>query len=203
MKLYASLTSPYARKIRVMLAEKHLPFELIVDSPWDTHSAVPANNPLGKVPVLISDTDEVFFDSPVVAAYIETLAAAPVLVPPDSLAAVRVRLTESLADGLCDAAIAVRLESQRPPELQNSADIERQLGKVARALASLEARLSGKAWFNGDTLQLGDIAVGIALGYLDFRYAQMRWRDRHPALADFAARIHARQSFIDTLPPST
>lgn len=202
MKLYASLTSPYARKIRIMLAEKALPFELIVDSPWDAGSAVPANNPLGKVPVLISDTGEVFFDSPVVAAFIETLGASPALVPQGPLAAVRVRLTESLADGLCDAAITALLESRRAPEVQNTADIERQLGKVARALDSLETRLRGKTWFNGDTLQLGDIAVGIALAYLDFRYSQMPWRDTRPALTDFAARIHARQSFIDTIPPA-
>lgn len=202
MKLYASLTSPYARKVRIMLAEKALPFELIVDSPWEASSAVPANNPLGKVPVLISDAGEVFFDSPVVAAFIETLGASPSLVPQDPLAAVRVRLTESLADGLCDAAVAALLESRRAPEVQNTADIERQLGKVARALDALEARLSGKTWFNGDALQLGDIAAGIALAYLDLRFPQLGWRDGHPALMDFAARIHARQSFIDTIPPA-
>lgn len=202
MRLYASLTSPYARKIRIMLAEKQLPFELTVDSPWDANSAVPANNPLGKVPVLISDAGETFFDSPVVASFIETLAAAPALVPQDPLAAVRVRLTESLADGLCDAAITALLESRRAPEVQNTADIERQLGKVARALASLETRLRGKTWFNCDALQLGDIAVGVALSYLDLRHPQLAWRETHPCLADFAARIHARQSFIDTVPPA-
>lgn len=202
MKLFASLTSPYARKIRVVLAEKNLPFELVVDSPWEANSAVPANNPLGKVPVLISDAGEVFFDSPVVATFIETLGAAPALLPQDPLAAVRVRLVESLADGMSDAAITALLESRRPPEVQNKPDIERQLGKVARALDALEARLSGKTWFNGDALQLGDIAVGIALAYLDFRFPQIRWRDAHPALTDFAARIHARPSFVDTVPPA-
>ena len=202
MKLIASLTSPYARKIRIVLAEKALPFELVQDSPWEATTRVPEHNPLGKIPVLVADDGEVFFDSPVVAAYLETLGGALKLVPDAPLAAVRVRQTEALADGLCDAAVTIRLESMRPAEVRDEANIARQTGKVLRALDALEARLGSAAWFNGDTMQLGDIAVGVALGYVDFRLAELDWRATRPTLAAFAARMHARPSFVSTVPPA-
>ena len=202
MKLIASLTSPYARKIRIVLAEKALPFELVQDSPWEATTRVPEHNPLGKIPVLVADDGEVFFDSPVVAAYLETLGGALKLVPDAPLAAVRVRQTEALADGLCDAAVTIRLESMRPAEVRDEANIARQTGKVLRALDALEARLGSAAWFNGDTMQLGDIAVGVALGYVDFRLAELDWRATRPTLAAFAARMHARPSFVSPVPPA-
>ena len=114
MKLLASLTSPYARKIRIVLAEKALPFELVVDSPWEANTRVPEVNPLGKVPVLVADSGETFFDSPVIAGYLETVGALPALLPTDALDAVRVRQTEALADGVTDAAVTALLESRRP-----------------------------------------------------------------------------------------
>ena len=113
MKLLASLTSPYARKIRIVLDEKGLPFELVVDSPWEANTRIPELNPLGKVPVLIADSGETFFDSPVIAGYLETLDTAPALLPASGLDAVRVRQTEALADGVTDAAVAALLEIGR------------------------------------------------------------------------------------------
>lgn len=202
MKLLASLTSPYARKIRIILAEKGLPFELVVDSPWEANTRVPETNPLGKVPALITDEGETFFDSPVIAAYLETLGAAPTLLPADALAAVRVRQTEALADGLTDAAVAALLESRRPDGQRSEREIARQLEKVERALAELERRAARGPWLNGDTLQLGDIATGAALGYLDFRFPHIDWRNPHPALAALAARLATRPSFAATLPPA-
>ena len=90
MKLVASLTSPYARKIRVALAEKSLPFELEVDIPWLADTRVPSYNPLGKVPALVADDGELWFDSPVIAEYLDTLAG-PLLLPADRAAALSVR----------------------------------------------------------------------------------------------------------------
>ncbi len=202
MKLLASLTSPYARKVRILLAEKSLSFELVVDSPWESSTQVPEINPLGKVPVLVTDEGEAFFDSPVIAGYLETLNATPHLLPLDHLERVRVRQTEALADGLCDAAVSALLESRRPENVRNDTDIARQRSKIERALTALEQRLGNKPWFNGAQLQLGDIAAGCALAYLDLRFADIDWRSAHPALAAFGARIHARQSFIDTTPPA-
>lgn len=202
MKLLASLTSPYARKIRIILAEKGLPFELVVDSPWEANTRVPETNPLGKVPALITDEGETFFDSPVIAAYLETLGAAPALLPADALGAVRVRQTEALADGLTDAAVAALLESRRPDGERSDREIARQLEKVERALAELARRAARGPWLDGDTLQLGDIAAGAALGYLDFRFPHIDWRTPRPALAALAARLAARPSFATTLPPA-
>lgn len=201
MKLFASLTSPYARKIRILLAEKRLPFELVVDSPWEANTLVPDVNPLGKVPALITDDGEVFFDSPVIAGYLETLDALPAMLPEDRLAAVRVRQIEALADGVIDAAVATVLEARRPEAQRSETEVVRQIDKIERSLAELERRADGRQWLHGDSISLGDVAVGVALGYLDLRRPELDWRARNPRLAALAERLFARASFVDTKPP--
>jgi glutathione S-transferase len=201
MKLIASLTSPYARKIRVILAEKQIVFELEVDVPWDRDTRVPDYNPLGKVPALVTDDGECWFDSPVIAAYLDGLAG-PVFIPTDPRAALSVRQTEALADGITDAAVAHFLEARRPAERQDPATLARQMGKIARGLDALEARaLAGKG-LGGADLSLGDIATGCTLGYLDFRFSSLDWRAGRPTLATVAERLFARESFATTLPPN-
>ena len=111
MKLVVSLTSPYARKIRIALAEKGLPFTLEVDIPWLPETTVPSYNPLGKVPALVGDDGEVWYDSPVIALYLETLGGIPLL-PAERTASLPVRQTEALADGIADAAVAAFLEGR-------------------------------------------------------------------------------------------
>mgnify|MGYP000340738460 FL=1 len=201
MKLVASLTSPYARKIRVALAEKNLPFELEVDIPWLADTRVPSYNPLGKVPALVADDGEVWFDSPVIAEYLDTLAG-PALLPADRLAALPVRQAEALADGITDAAVAAFLEGMRPAERQDPAAIERQLGKISRGLTALEARVAQRKGCAGEALTIADIAIGCTLGYLDFRFAHLGWRAAHPQLAAWAAGLLARPSFTTTAPPA-
>lgn len=201
MKLFASLTSPYARKIRILLAEKGMPCELVVDSPWEANTRIPDLNPLGKVPALIADDGEIFYDSPVIAGYLEALNAAPHLIPTNPIDAVRVRQTEALADGVLDAAVTALLESRRPDPQRSDEVIKRQMEKVERALVVMEGLLKGPAWLHGDTFGLADISVGVALGYLDLRFPEFNWRTRHPDLAQFGERLFARQSFIDTKPP--
>ena len=201
MKLVASLTSPYARKIRVALAEKNLPFELEVDIPWLADTRVPSYNPLGKVPALVADDGEVWFDSPVIAEYLDTLAG-PALLPADRLAALPVRQAEALADGITDAAVAAFLEGMRPAERQDPAAIERQLGKISRGLTALEARVAQRKGCAGEALSIADIAIGCTLGYLDFRFAHLGWRAAHPQLAAWAAGLLARPSFTATTPPA-
>lgn len=201
MKLVASLTSPYARKIRVALAEKSLPFELEVDIPWLADTRVPSYNPLGKVPALVADDGELWFDSPVIAEYLDTLAG-PLLLPADRVAALPVRQAEALADGITDAAVAAFLEGMRPAERQDAAAIERQLGKISRGLAALEARVAQRKGCAGEGLSIADIAIGCTLGYLDFRFAHLGWRAAHPQLAAWAAGLMARPSFTATAPPA-
>jgi glutathione S-transferase len=201
MKLVVSLTSPYARKIRVVLAEKGLPFELEVDIPWLADTRVPGYNPLGKVPALVADDGEVWFDSPVIAEYLDTLAG-PALLPADRLAALPVRQAEALADGITDAAVAAFLEGMRPAERQDPASIERQLGKIHRGLAALEQRLAQRKGLGGAALTIADIAAGCTLGYLDFRFAHLGWRAAHPQLAAWADGLLARPSFTASAPPA-
>lgn len=201
MKLVASLTSPYARKIRVALAEKSLPFELEVDIPWLADTRVPSYNPLGKVPALVADDGELWFDSPVIAEYLDTLAG-PLLLPADRAAALPVRQAEALADGITDAAVAAFLEGMRPAERQDPAAIERQLGKISRGLAALEQRVAQRKGCAGEALSIADIAIGCTLGYLDFRFAHLGWRAAHPQLAAWAAGLLARPSFTATAPPA-
>ena len=201
MKLFASLTSPYVRKIRIILAEKALPFELVVDSPWEANTRIPSINPLGKVPALATDDGEVFFDSPVIAGYLETLDAAPRLLPKDPLEAVRVRQIEALADGVTDAAVTALLESRRPDGQRSDTEIDRQMEKIDRGLDELERRASGRNWLHGESMSLGDIAAAVSLGYLDLRFAHHEWRGTHPALAALAQRLFVRPSFTGTKPP--
>lgn len=201
MKLVASLTSPYARKIRVALAEKSLPFELEVDIPWLADTRVPSYNPLGKVPALVADDGELWFDSPVIAEYLDTLAG-PLLLPADRAAALPVRQAEALADGITDAAVAAFLEGMRPAERQDPAAIERQLGKIGRGLTALEARVAQRKGCAGEALTIADIAIGCTLGYLDLRFAHLGWRASHPQLAAWAAGLLARPSFTTTAPPA-
>lgn len=202
MKLLASLTSPYARKIRILLAEKKLPFELVVDSPWEANTRVPEVNPLGKVPALVLDSGEVFFDSPVIAGYLETLAAPPALLPAGGIERVRVRQTEALADGILDAAVGAYLEGRRPEAEQSAVSMARQFDKIRRSLDELEKRATGQTWLDGNAMQLGDITVGVALGYLDLRLPQLDWHSGRPALSALAERLFARPSFVATIPPA-
>lgn len=202
MKLVASLTSPYARKIRVMLAEKQLPFELVVDSPWEPTSTVPEINPLGKVPVLITDDGETFFDSPVIAGWLETLSAAPRLVPADPLEAVRVRQLEALADGITDAVVIIVREGRRAEAQRSEEVVARQLQAIERGLDRFEQLATGRSWLHGDGMSLGDIAAGVMLGFIELRLPQADWRSGRTALSALADRLFERDSFRDTLPPA-
>jgi glutathione S-transferase len=126
------------------------------------------------------------------------------LIPEGSRERIEVRTWEALADGILDAAILARLEQTWPgrsAEQRSQAWIDRQLHKVDASLAAISTGVADKPWCSGIHLSLADLAVGCALGYLSFRFAQIDWRGRHPNLARLADKLDARQSFIDTLPP--
>ncbi|MBB5018526.1 glutathione S-transferase [Chitinivorax tropicus] len=202
MKLIASLTSPYARKVRIALLEKRLDCELIVDIPWEADTHVPDYNPLGKVPVLVADDGEVFYDSSVIVEYLDSVLSQPSLLPPPGLEAVRTRKLAALADGLCDAAVAIFLERKRPPAHQSVEWVSRQQRKIDAALATLE-RAADDTWLIGGRLSLADIVAGCALGYLDLRLTEIDWRARHPRLHSYFDRLMTRESFLQTMPPSS
>lgn len=200
MKLIASLTSPYVRKIHVLLLEKKLPFEFVNDPPWEAGSHVADVNPLGKVPALVADDGEIFFDSPVIADYLETLGLHAPQLPSTAREAVHVHQHEALADGITDAAVAWLMETRRPADQQNAASIERQRAKVERGLAVLEKQISGREWLYAHSFSRADIATGCGLLWLDFRLPQFDWRSAHPQLAAYVAKLATRESFVQTVP---
>lgn len=201
MKLIGSYTSPYVRKISVMLLEKGITFEFVNDVPWEAATHVPDFNPLGKVPALVTAQGEVFYDSPVVAGYVELLGAAPAFLPADPMEALRVRRLESLADGVTDAAVAILLESRRPAEKQDEHWVLRQRNAVNRGLDALEKHAAQGEWLGGEQLTLADVAVGCCIGYLNFRRLAPNWCVNRPALVRLAERLFARESFARTEPP--
>lgn len=197
MKLVIATPSPFARKARIALLEKNLPHELLVQNPWQTRIA---QNPLGKVPALLLDDGRVIHDSSVILEYLETLGAAPALIPADPMLRVAHKQIEAIADGICDAVVLIVTERARPPAKQSELWIARQREKIPAALHALEAMLDKGDWFTAHGLGLAEIATGCALGYLDLRYPELEWRAANPRLAALAERLGARASFAATLP---
>jgi glutathione S-transferase len=204
MKLIGSLTSPYVRKVRVVLAEKKLEFQFVEEDVWSKDSTISTANPLGKVPCLIMEGGEAMFDSRVITEYLDTMSPVGKLIPTSGRERAEVKTWEALADGLLDASIAARLEATwtgRTDAQRCSAWIDRQMDKIHASLAAMERGLGDKPFCSGVYLSLSDVAVGCALGYLDFRFPQLDWRSAHPQLARLYEKLAQRQSFIDTCPP--
>lgn len=200
MKLIGTATSPYTRKVRVVLAEKRMDCAFVVDAPNTENSTVTQFNPLGKIPVLVLDDESTLFDSRVIAEYLDNASPGNRLIPEEKRPRIQVRRWEALADGCTDAAIAVLMEKRRPVEQQQPEWIARQQGKVDRALQMMADDLAAKAWCTGDFFTLADIAVGCCLGWLELRLPDLPWRRNHPNLARLADKLAQRQSFRDTAP---
>ena len=200
MKLIGAHASPYVRKTRIVMAEKKIDYEFVIENPWEAASKVPEYNPLGKIPVLLMEDGGAVFDSRVIVEYIDTVNPVNKLIPASGRARVEVRCWEALADGICDAAISARLEAARPKNQQSPDALKRNLGKVEQGLAAAARGLGDKLWCSGNTFSLADIATGVALGYLAFRFPQIDWKKTYPNLAKLADKLAARQSFIDTVP---
>ena len=202
MKLIGSLTSPYVRKVRVVMAEKKLDVQLELEDVWG-NDAIVKSNPLGKVPCLVLDGGEAVFDSRVIVEYLDTLSPVGKLIPPSGRERTEVRTWEALADGLLDASILARLEAAwagRSAEQRSQAWIDRQMCAVHNALRAISQGLGDKPFCAGNHFTLADVAVGCALGYLDFRFADIDWRGSHPNLHKLYDKLAARPSFVDTAP---
>lgn len=204
MKLLASLTSPYVRKVRVVMAEKKLDYQLEIEDVWGSDRIL-TSNPLGKVPCLVMEGGEAVFDSRVIVEYLDTLSPVGRLIPERGRERAEVRTWEALGDGVCDALLTVRMEQtwdKRAEGERSAAWIERHLGKVTASLAAMSRGLGEKPWCAGIHFSLADVAVGCALGYLDFRFAHIDWRADHANLARLYSKLSQRQSFVDTAPPN-
>lgn len=203
MKLIGAVTSPYVRKVRVVMAEKKLDYQFVPEDVWSADTTIATSNPLGKVPCLIMEGGEAVFDSRVIVEYLDTLSPVGKLIPPSGRERAEVKTWEALADGVMDAAILARLEATWPGRTdaqRSQAWIDRQLGKVDAALVAMARGLGDKPFCSGIHLSLSDVAVGCALGYLSFRFPQLEWRTTHPNLARLADKLALRQSFADSRP---
>ena len=201
MKLIGTPTSPYTRKARVVLAEKRIDYDFIVDPPYDATTTVTAFNPLGKVPVLVLDDDTTIFDSRVISEYLDSASPVSRLIPEDTRPRIQVRRWEALADGCTDAVVAIVMEKRRPEEFQYAPWAARQRDKIDRALRTMSDDLGARNWCCGEFFNLSDIAVGCCLGFIDLRLPEVDWRARYPNLARLADKLVQRPSFKDTAPP--
>lgn len=207
MKLIGSSSSPYVRKVRIVMAEKKLDYQFVIEDVWSADTAMTEFNPLGKVPCLVMEgvngSEEAVFDSRVIVEYLDTLSPVGKLIPVQGRERAEVKTWEALADGLLDAAILARLEATwagRSAHERSDAWIQRQMGKIEAALKAMSTGLGEKAFCSGIHFSLSDVAVGCALGYLDLRFPQVNWRETYPNLAKLQEKLVQRPSFTETQP---
>ena len=203
MKLIGSVTSPYVRKVRIVMLEKKLDYQFVLEDVWAADTNMHNANPLGKVPCLVMEGGEAVFDSRVIVEYLDTLSPVGKLIPVQGRERAEVKTWEALADGVLDAAILARLEASwagRTEGQRSQAWIDRQIGKIHTSLKAMSAGLGDKLFCSGVHFSLSDVAVGCALSYLDFRFAQIDWRAQHPNLARLQEKLSQRSSFIETQP---
>lgn len=198
MKLRYWPTSPYVRKVVVAALETGLDgrIERISTPPSDPKSGLTEQNPLGKVPTLITDDGTILYDSPVICEYLDSLHDGRKLIPANGPARWTVLRQQALADGILDAAVGRIVETRRPANEQSPAFIEKQKTVVGRALDAFEKEVASLP----AEPTLGTIALGVALGYLDFRYAAEDWRKGRPNLAKWYEDFSKRPSMTATVP---
>ena len=179
MKLFHAPASPFARKVMACAIARELAerIELIPTVAAQSPADLVAANPLSKIPCLLTADGVALYDSPVICEYLDSLEGTLPLFPRSGGARWKALKQQALADGMMDAAVLRRGESLRPVEAARTANMDRQKAAVDRSLAALEAELPHQ------TVDIGSIAIGCALGYLDFRFAQEPWRPAHPHLA--------------------
>ena len=201
MKLIGSVTSPYVRKVRVVLAEKKLDYVFELENVWSADTKISATNPLGKVPCLVMEDGSAMYDSRVIAEYLDTLTPVCKLLPANSRDRANVKVWEALADGVLDAAVLAFLErTKRPEELRYQEWVDRQMGKVRAGLAVMADNLGEQPFCMGIHYTLADVAVGCTLGWLAFRFPEIDWRGEYPNLARLFDKLSERPSFKDTVP---
>ncbi|MDO9601317.1 MAG: glutathione S-transferase N-terminal domain-containing protein [Rhodocyclaceae bacterium] len=200
MKLHGTLTSPYVRKTRIVLAEKKIDYELVIDNGGADGSGLAEHNPLCRVPVLLLDDGGTLFDSRVIVEYLDSLAPNNRLIPPPGRERTLIRRWEALCDGICDAATAIMYETKRPAGEQSQSWIDRQRKVIGFGLAACAHDLGEQSWCHGTAITLADIALGSTLGYLVFRFPDIDWRTTYPNLAKHYAKLMQRPSFAETAP---
>lgn len=199
-RLISATPSPYARKVRIQLIEKDIPFDLVTEVPWDSTTRTPQHNPLEKLPVLICDDGTSVFESRYINEWVEMMHPEPPLVPKDRDGILAVKRFEILGDGICDALVLMFWENNRDPSRRSPEWYARQERKLVGGLAELSRVIGDKAFAWGETFTQADISVATVLRYLDVRWPDNPWRQQHPNLAAYSDRMEKRPSFAATVP---
>ncbi|MGJ7485547.1 glutathione S-transferase N-terminal domain-containing protein [Variovorax sp. LT2P21] len=203
MKLIGSNASPYVRKVRVVMAEKRLDYQFVQEDVWAPDTTIANSNPLGKVPCLVMEGGEAMFDSRVIVEYLDTLSPVGKLIPQQSRERAEVKTWEALADGVMDAGVLCRLEATwagRAEGERSQVWMDRQRAKMVGGIAAMAKGLGDKPFCSGIHLSLSDIAVGCALGWIEFRFPDIDWRSQYSNLAKLQDKLMLRPSFADTKP---
>ena len=200
LKLISATPSPYARKVRIALAEKGIPFELVTEVPWNSTTATPKHNPLEKLPVLILEDGGSVYESRFILEWIEARHPTPPMLPDGIDAVLAARQIEVVADGVCDALVLLFWEKHRPEEQQSTEWKARQMRKVDGGMRALADWAGGRTFIVGDRFGLADIATGTVCRYLDVRFPDYPWRARHPSLSAYSDRMEQRPSFQGSVP---
>ncbi|MNJ95713.1 putative GST-like protein YibF [compost metagenome] len=201
MKLIGSLASPYVRKVRVVMLEKKIDYDFVLENVWGADTTIQESNPLGKVPCLVMEDGGAMFDSRVIVEYLDTLTPVGKLIPPNGRERAEVKCWEALADGVADAAMLLRLEhTLRPAEQRSQAWIDRQTRKVHDGLKAMSVGLKDTAFCAGNQYTLADVAVGCVLEWLSFRFPEITWRSEYPNLEKLLEKLSERPSFKETVP---
>lgn len=199
-KLISATPSPYARKVRIALAEKEIPFELITEVPWDRTTSTPQYNPLEKLPILILEDHETVYESRFIFEFLELIHPRPALLPADVEGILAARRLEVLCDGICDALVLIFFEQMRKEEHRSEPWISRQRRKVDGGLREMARLVGDRCWAVGDRFSLGDIAAGTVVAYLDVRFPEVPLRSLYPGLAALSDRLETRPSFRASTP---
>lgn len=198
-RLISASPSPYARKVRIALAEKGIPFELVTEVPWNQDTTTPLYNPLEKLPILLLPDGSSVYESSYILQYLELKHPQPPLLPADADGLLAARKLEVLCDGVCDAVVLTFFERQRGP-CASAEWLARQRRKVEGGLRELNRLAGNRTWAVAGRFGLGDIAVGVVLGYLSLRFPEIAWREQYPQLAAVSDRMEQRDSFRASVP---
>ena len=200
MKLYGSRTSPYVRKVRIVMIEKRIECDFLEENVWSADTTVTLHNPLTKVPVLVLDDGITLYDSRVIVEYLDGVTPVSRLIPDSGRERALVKRWEALGDGIGDAGIAIFLERKREAGSQSKDWITRQIGKVNSGIAAAARELADREYCHGLSLTLGDISLACALLWLEFRLPEIQWRANYPNLKKWVEGLEAMPSFVDTKP---
>ena len=200
MKIIIATPSPYARKVRVVLREKKINFEEIIDIPWNAETLTKNLNPLGKVPILFYAKHKTLFDSKVIVQYLDYYQPKPLFYPQNFKENISARLVETIADGICDAVVLIFLENSRKETLRSKNWIKRQEEKIFEGVKYLSSSLKNKKYFVGNYFNIADVCGFSCLEYLDLRFPKLKWRDKYPNLKTYWNIHKNRESFKETIP---